>query len=105
MGGMYHMQDLLKLLSQEGGDELRLVPGRPPIMVLHGKARVMDGELVTSDNIARLFQSIASPEENQELTRCGDCHFILPTEHSGRFKVSAAMEGAELNLTVRSLSR
>jgi Tfp pilus assembly ATPase PilU len=105
MGGMYRMQDLLKLLVQEGGDELRLAPGRPPVMVLHGSARLMDGGLVTSDDIAELFHSIATAEQNQELTRCGDSHFILPTEHSGRFKISASMEGEELNLTVRSLSR
>jgi Tfp pilus assembly ATPase PilU len=105
MGGMYRMQDLLDLLTREGAEELCLEPGRPPVMVRHGKARVMDGELVTSDNIAELFHSIATAEQKQELTRCGDSQFIHATEHSARFKVSAAFDNGQLNLTVRNLTR
>ena len=105
MGGMYRMMDLLNLVTREGAEELRLEPGRPPIMVLHGRARVMDGELVTSDNIVELFHSIATDEQNQELTRCGDMHFILTTQRSNRFKISAAMGRGQLNLTVKNLTR
>lgn len=102
---MYRIQDLLKVMVKESADELRLEPGWPPIIVLHGTARVMDGELVTSDHIAELFHSVATEEQNQELTRCGDCHFVLATEHSDRFKIGAAMDGMQLKLTVKNLSR
>ena len=105
MGGMYRMQDLLKLVTRERAEELRLEPGRPPIMVLHGKARVMDGGLVTSDDIAELFHSIASDEQNQELTRCGDSHFLFTSEDSGRFKITATANAGQLNLRVMNLTR
>ena len=105
MDGMYHMQDLLKLVAREGAEELRLQPGRPPVMVLQGKARVMDGALVSSGDVAELFRSIATDEQTRELARCGDIHFIFATEHSARFKVSAAMDGEHVNLTIRNLSR
>jgi Tfp pilus assembly ATPase PilU len=105
MGGMYRMQDLLDLLTREGAEELHLEPGRPPIMVLHGKARVMDGELVTSDQITELFHSVATEEQNQELIRCGASHFILATQYTARFKISAATDGRQLNLTVKNLTR
>lgn len=105
MGGMYRIQDLLKAMLKENADELRLEPGRPPIMVLHGKVRLMDGELVSSDHIAELFHSVATEEQNQELTRCGDCHFVLTMEHSERFRFGAVMDGMQLNLTVKNLSR
>ena len=83
MGGMYRMQDLLMLVAHERAEELRLEPGRPPIMVLHGKARVMDGELVTSDNIAELFHSIASEEQNQELVEIENQLRSHPPGHHG----------------------
>ena len=105
MGGMYRMQDLLMLVARERGEELRLEPGRPPIMVLHGKARVMDGGLVTSDNIAELFHSIASDEQNQELARCGDSHFLFTSEDAGRFKITASTKAGQLDVTVVNLTR
>src|SRR5260221_11807327 len=33
MAGMYSMNDLLNLLAQEGAEEVRLEPGKPPVMV------------------------------------------------------------------------
>ena len=105
MGGMYRMQDLLELVAHEGAEELRLEPGRPPVMVLHGKVRVVDGTLITGDIVAELFRSNAADEQAQEFARCGEIHFIFMTEHSARFKIRAAMDGENLNLTVKNLSR
>lgn len=105
MGGMYRMQDLLKLVTRERAEGLYLEPGRPPIMMLHGKARVMDGGLVTSDDISALFHSIASDEQNQELTRCGDSQFLFTSEDSGRFKIIAMTNAGQLDLRVLNLSR
>ena len=105
MGGMYRMQDLFELVAHQGAEELQLEPGRPPVMVLHGKARVVDGTLVTSDVVAELFRSIATDEQAQELLRCGDIHFNFMAQHSARFKIHAAVDGGHLKLTARNLSR
>src|SRR5690349_10594559 len=105
MGGMYRMRDLLNLLTSEGAEELRLEAGRPPVMVLHGKARVMDGALVSNEDVAELFRSIATEAQNSELARCGESHFIFVSEPSARFKISGTMDGDRVYVAVRNLSR
>jgi Tfp pilus assembly ATPase PilU len=94
------MYDLLNLVARQGAAELRLQPDRPPVMVLHGKPRVIDGPLVTSDQVAELFRSIATEEQIRELDQCGDIHFSYSAQNATRFTVSATTKGGNLSLRV-----
>ncbi len=102
---MYNLKDLLNLLGQEGAEELRLEPDRPPMMLLHGKVRVLDGPLLTSDQVAELFRGIATEEQRRELNLCGDTRFRYTAEHSGQFNVRAGMQDNRLSLTIKNLAR
>jgi Tfp pilus assembly ATPase PilU len=103
MAGMYNIDDLLNLASREGAEELRLEPGRPPVMALHGKYRVIDGTPLTADDVAALFHSIATEDQRRELDRCGNTRFTFAVRHSGQFSVSAALQGEQLNLNIKNL--
>jgi Tfp pilus assembly ATPase PilU len=105
MAGMYSMNDLLNLLAQEGGEEVRLEPGEPPLMVLQGRPKVVDGALVTADYVAELFRGVATEEQKRELDRCGDIHFTFVARGSGRFSLLAAMRGENLSLRIKNLGR
>ncbi len=105
MAGMYNLQDLLNLVAQEGGEELRLEPDRPPMMVLHGKIRVLDGPPVTSEQVSELFRGIAKQEQQRELDLCGDIHFRYGAEHSAQFSVRANIRDNCLRLTIKNLAR
>jgi Tfp pilus assembly ATPase PilU len=105
MAGMYNLQDLLSLVAQEGGEELRLEPDRPPTMLLHGKVRVLDGPPVTSDQVSELFRGIAKEEQQRELDLCGDAHFRYVAEHSAQFSVRAGIRDNRLSLTIKNLAR
>ena len=105
MAGMYNMNDLLNLLAHEGAEEVRLEPGKPPVIVLQGKARVVDGMLVTSDYVAELFRGIAREEQRGELDRCGDIQFIFVAQGSARFSLLAAMQGKNLSLRIKNIGR
>jgi Tfp pilus assembly ATPase PilU len=105
MAGMYGMNDLLNLVARESAEELRLEPGRPPIIVLHGKARVVDSSLLTSDNVNELFRGIATEEQSRELRRCGAIHFNFAAQNSARFWVNAVVQGEALGLTIKNLGR
>jgi Tfp pilus assembly ATPase PilU len=105
MAGMYNMEDLLNLIAREGAEELRLEPGRPPVMVLQGKARVIDGSLVSSDNVTELFRSIATEEQSRELSQCGDIHFTFAAQNSARFSVGAGLRKECLSLRIKNLGR
>ncbi len=99
------MNDLLNLLTQESGEELKLAPGNPPLMVLQGKPKVVDSALVTSDYVAELFRGVATEEQRQELDRCGDIRFTFVAQGSARFSLTAAMQGESLSLRIKNLGR
>jgi len=105
MAGMYNLKDLLILVAQEGAEELRLEPDRPPMMLLHGKVRVMDGPLMTSEQVSELFRGIATEEQRRELDLCGDTLFQYAVEHSTQFSVRAGMQDDRLRLTIKNLAR
>lgn len=105
MAGMYNLKDLLTLVAQEGAEELRLEPGRPPMMLLRGKVRVLDGPLVTSDQVSELLRGIATEEQWRELELCGDIRFRYAAEHSTQFSVSASVQDNRPSLTIRNLAR
>jgi len=103
MSGMYTMKDLLNLVAQQGAVELRLEPGRPPMMLLHGKVRVLDGAVVTSDQISELFRGIATDQQCRELDLCGSTHFRYATEQGAHFGVRADIRGSSLFLSIKNL--
>ena len=105
MAGMYSMNDLLKLMAQEGAAELRLEPDRPPMMLLHGKASVLDGPLITSHEISHLLDAVASEEQRRELDVCGDVRFRYLGDRSEQFTVKAQLHEGILSLRITNLSR
>ncbi len=105
MPGMYSMNDLLKLMAREGAAELRLEPDRPPMMLLHGQTRVLDGPLITSHDVAQLFDGIATQEQRRELDLCGDVRFRYVGGHSEQFTVKAELHDAVLSLRITNLTR
>lgn len=104
MAGMYHLQDLLLLAAQESAEELLLEPDQPPRMRLQGKVRVLDGPLLTSEQVSELLHSIATAEQRRELDLCGDAHFRYAAEHLAQFSVHARMQDNRLHLKIKYLS-
>jgi|ERR1044071_1319845 Tfp pilus assembly ATPase PilU len=103
MSGMYSMNDLLTLMTQQGAAELRLEPDRPPMMLLRGKLRVLDGPLVSSDHISELFRGIATEEQRRELDLCGSTHFRYAAKNSTNFHVRADMRINSLSMSIKNL--
>ncbi len=104
MAGMYHLKDLLLLTVHENAEELLLEPDRPPRMRLHGKVRVLDGPLLTNDEVGQLLHSIATEEQRRELELCGDAHFRYAGDHSALFSVHARAQHNRLQVSIKCLS-
>jgi Tfp pilus assembly pilus retraction ATPase PilT len=102
MPGMYCMKDLLNLVAEQGAAELRLEPDRPPMMLLRGKVRVLDGPLVTNDHINELFRGIATEEQRRELDLCGSALFRYATERWANFTVRAGIHGNGLSMSIKA---
>lgn len=104
MAGMYHLKDLLHLAVQESAEELLLEPDQPPRMRLHGKVRVLDGPLLSSDQVNELLCSIATDEQRRELELCGDAHFRYAADHLAQFSVHAQTRDNRLHVKIKCLS-
>jgi len=98
------MKDLLLLAAQEGAEELLLEPDQPPRMRLHGKVRVLDGPLLTSDQVGDLLRCTATEEQRRELELCGDVHFRYAVDHLAHFSLHAHMQDNRLHVTIKNLS-
>lgn len=105
MSGTYNLKDLLNVAAQQGAAELRLEPNRPPMMLLHGMVRVLDGPVVTSDQIAELLHGIVTEEQRREFDVCGSVHFAYAADHSARFSVRAGMQGKNVCLNIINVGR
>ncbi len=103
MSGMYSMKDLLNLVAQQGAAELRLESDRPPMMLLHGQVRVLDGPLVTSDHITELLHRIVTDEQRRKLDLCGSVRFTYAAEHSTHFSVRVGIHGKNVSLNIKNL--
>ncbi len=103
MSGMYSMKDLLSLVSQQGAAELRLESDRPPMMLLHGQVRVLDGPLVTGDHITELLHGIVTDEQRRELDLCGSIRFTYAAEHSRHFSVRVGIHGKDVSMNIKNL--
>ena len=102
---MYCMKDLLELSLRESARELRLRAGEAPVMMVRDETVSIDVPAMTADNVAELFQSLATGEQLQELQKCGDISFIYVFQNSARFAVTATMQCETFNLTIKSLGR
>src|SRR6478736_5359501 len=104
MGGMYQTKDLLLLAAKENAEELLLEPDQPPRMRLRGAVRVLDGPLLTSDEVEGLLRSISTEEQLRELELCGDAHFPYAAEHLAQFNVHAHMQGSRIHVIIKHVS-
>jgi len=105
MAGMYCLDDLIKLAASEGAEELHLSAGQPPVMVSRSWKRVLDLQPLTSDNVGELFRSFATEQQVEELGRCGEIHFNHSFQNSSRFGVTASVQGENISLRMKNLSR
>ncbi len=103
MAGMYCLADLLNLVVSESAEELRLEAGQPPLIIVRGQSRALNLPALTTDNLADLFSSFATPEQTEELRRCGDIHFNYTSQRSGRFGVKATSERVGITLKMKPL--
>jgi twitching motility protein PilT len=101
MAGMYCITDLLDLLVKESAEELRLHTDAAPQITVRGQVRRLDLPVLTTDNIAELFGSVARPEHAEELRLCGDAHFNYTSPHSGRFLVRASSERTGFTVSIK----
>ncbi len=89
---MYHMDQLLSLLTAEKAKELQFRAGLPPLMILDDEQHSLQGPAMTHDDLMRLLRSVASSRQMRDLREHGRVQFVYTTVGRAPFVVRAQME-------------
>ncbi len=93
---MYHLDQLLTLLTQERGRELWFWAGRPPVIVFDDERRPLQGPPLTADEVMLLFRTLAGTRELRELREHGKVQFLHAPPGQSPFLVVGKMKGEVL---------
>jgi Tfp pilus assembly pilus retraction ATPase PilT len=98
---MYSMDDLLHLVHSDGADGLRLRVGRPPLVVLDGEERQVEGPAISTENAEQLLQSISDTRQRRDLRKHGAVEFIYKFRECANFVVLAKIEDENVCLDIQ----
>ena len=88
------LEDLIGLLVREGGSDLHLKVGSPPVTRVQGLLTPVEGYGVLDPPDTKVFLEEIIPETLvEEFERVGEADFSYETE-DGRFRVNASGRGA-----------
>jgi twitching motility protein PilT len=79
----------LTALETEGGSDLHLAAGAPPLMRIKGELAPIDGAAALDDGALRaLMREIVSPAQWEDFETCGDLDFAYGLEGVARFRAN-----------------
>ncbi len=89
---MYHMDQLLNLLTVEKAKELQFRAGRPPLIVLDDEQHSLQGPPITGDDLVRLLRNLATSRRVSDLREHGTVQFVYTAVGRAPSVVRARME-------------
>lgn len=93
--------DLLRLVIDEGGSDLHLAVGVPPVIRLNGRLNPLDSEPLKPEDTERFMKSITSEEHVQKVRENGGTDFGFSFEGGDRFRVSVFKQKGNVGLVLR----
>ena len=97
------MEDLLQVVVDEGGSDLHVRVGVPPVIRLHGKLIHMDLPVLTSVDTENLMKAITSEAHIQKVREQGGTDFGFAFGDAARFRVSVFKERGNYGLVLRQI--
>ncbi|MEE9297220.1 MAG: type IV pilus twitching motility protein PilT [Phycisphaerae bacterium] len=96
-----HIDRLLETVIKQGGSDLHLSVGVPPVIRLHGRLRHLETKTLTSEDTTQLMKAIAPERCQQEIQEEGGTDFGFAFGEHGRFRVSIFRQKGNLTLVLR----
>ncbi len=96
-----HIDRVLETCIKQGGADIHLVVGRPPVLRLHGGLRSLETKVLEPDDTVALMKSITPDRNQQELQEIGSTDFGFGFGDKGRFRVSVFRQKGDLSLVLR----
>ena len=97
------MDELLQIMVDEGGSDLHIRVGVPPVIRLHGKLVQLDMPALTPDDTESLMKAITSESHIQKVREFGGTDFGFAFGDQARFRVSVFKEKGQHGLVLRQI--
>jgi twitching motility protein PilU len=108
------VKDLLRQMLVSGASDLFLTAGFPPAMKVDGKIRTVSETALTAENAGVVVRSLMNDKQTKEFDSTRECNFAIAMKGfrvrgaddavSGRFRVSAFVQQANVGAVVRTIN-
>lgn len=100
---MARVDDLVRLLVDEGGSDLHLKVGSPPAMRVKGGMQRSDHESLTPQDTEEILEEILPDKLSEEFAAQGEADFSYAVEGVGRLRVNAFRQRGSVSLVMRHI--
>jgi len=104
-GGLVPMEDLLRLVVDEGGSDLHISVGAPPAIRLHGHLVKLQLPVLTPENTDMLARAITSDANLQKVNTEGSVDFGLSFRGDNRFRCSVYRQRGAIAMVLRLIPK
>jgi twitching motility protein PilT len=98
---MVQIDKLLQFVVAKNCSDLHLHVGRPPIVRLHGRLKILETETLGPEDTAGIMRGITPERQQQELEQVGSCDFGFSFQDKARFRVAVFKQRGNVGLTLR----
>lgn len=98
---MVNMDRLLQACVAQGGSDIHLVTGRPPVLRIDGRLRSLETKVLESDDTVALMKSITPERNQQELQEEGGTDFGFAFGDKARFRVAIFKQKGNVTVVLR----
>jgi twitching motility protein PilT len=96
-----NMDRLLQACVTQGGSDIHLVTGRPPVLRIDGRLRSLETKVLEPDDTVALMKSITPDRNQQELQEEGGTDYGFAFGDEARFRVSIFRQKGNISLVLR----
>ena len=96
-----NMDRLLQACVAQGGSDIHLVTGRPPVIRIDGRLRSLETKVLEPDDTVALMKSITPDRNQQELQEEGGTDYGFAFGDQARFRVSIFRQKGNISLVLR----
>ncbi len=96
-----NMDRLLQACVSQGGSDIHIVTGRPPVLRIDGRLRSLETKVLEPDDTAALMKSITPDRNQQELQEEGGTDFGFAFGDAARFRVAIFKQKGNVSIVLR----
>ena len=102
---MTPLDDLLRLVLEEGSSDLHITAGAPPSLRLDGQMVKLDVPALTASDTEELVRGFAKDEHIKRLFEQGGADFALAFREDARFRISLFLQRGSIGMVARLIPR